>query len=485
MPVSLAIDRTTIKKGPCLLITSNLTFYSAGDVTLTPQKTTWDVPTSIYGKQTDRRLKDVTFKVGLQQAGDVTAALLAAVYATGMLSTGQSIFGASDPSLTIISLNDTVDNCVKMRCAGVTKLPDANFKTDATLFGGIEFTCIGANATPVTDPNRFAYISSKKLTAAITGTSNANPDVITSNAHGLAAGDPVSISGVTGDTAVNGNWYVINPTTNTFEISSTPGGAAVAGTGAYVSGGTWRLGWPFAIQNVITSPFSGSWATTIPTGSITSTDEGTPDTVTTAAAHGLIVGDRVEISGDTGDTAINGTWWVVTVGSDTTFQVSATRGGAAIAGAGDAGTGGTFTRVNPLDLFDTEEGIQVTFNLSLTPKRTNSLGTYDILFSSLTVSAKGLPVSPNGGPDVADILNALNVQGSSVQIGQSMAAEGRNLNLVGNGIYFRLYQASVDAAPTIYSAEKLRAEDFQWTATRSYNGNSANPLFAISTSPLS
>lgn len=63
-------------------------------------------------------------------------------------------------------------------------------------------------------------------------------------------------------------------------------------------------------------------------------------TITTTAAHGLAVGERVifnTFSGGTGITAGN-VYWVVNVGSSTTFKVSATKGGANV-----IFTGGPFT----------------------------------------------------------------------------------------------------------------------------------------------
>ena len=73
----------------------------------------------------------------------------------------------------------------------------------------------------------------------ITGASHpASPIVITSNGHGLANDQVVTITGVGGNTAANGTWRVANGTANTFEIKSL-GNAAVASNGAYTSGGTW------------------------------------------------------------------------------------------------------------------------------------------------------------------------------------------------------------------------------------------------------
>ena len=68
------------------------------------------------------------------------------------------------------------------------------------------------------------------------GITNANPGVVTSNAHGLSNGDKVKITSVVGMTEVNGNVYTVaNVDTNTFELSGTD----TSTYGTYSSGGTW------------------------------------------------------------------------------------------------------------------------------------------------------------------------------------------------------------------------------------------------------
>jgi hypothetical protein len=78
----------------------------------------------------------------------------------------------------------------------------------------------------------------------ITAASNATPIVVTSNAHGLANGNGVTITDVLGNTATNGTFLVNNVATNTFDLRTTSAGTAgagVAGNGAYVSGGFWSV----------------------------------------------------------------------------------------------------------------------------------------------------------------------------------------------------------------------------------------------------
>lgn len=81
-------------------------------------------------------------------------------------------------------------------------------------------------------------------TGAITGATQANPVVVTSNGHGLSNGDKIFISGVVGMTQLNEKQYLVaNVTTNTFELQD-ESSTNIDGTGftAYTSGGTWVRG---------------------------------------------------------------------------------------------------------------------------------------------------------------------------------------------------------------------------------------------------
>ncbi|MEX2185844.1 MAG: hypothetical protein WD875_03580, partial [Pirellulales bacterium] len=75
----------------------------------------------------------------------------------------------------------------------------------------------------------------KRFQGAVTGATNATPIVITSNGHGLANGEQVTISGAVGNTAANGTFTVSNVTANTFRLNGS------VGNGAYTSGGTWVM----------------------------------------------------------------------------------------------------------------------------------------------------------------------------------------------------------------------------------------------------
>lgn len=67
---------------------------------------------------------------------------------------------------------------------------------------------------------------------AISGASNTTDIVITSTAHGLKTGEKVRITGVEGNTAANGTFYVTVLTANTFQLTG------VTGNASYTQGGS-------------------------------------------------------------------------------------------------------------------------------------------------------------------------------------------------------------------------------------------------------
>lgn len=70
-------------------------------------------------------------------------------------------------------------------------------------------------------------------TGTISAATSAAPVVITSTAHGLSAGDVITVSGVNGTTAANGTWIVTAPDANTLGLTGSIANAA------YTSGGSW------------------------------------------------------------------------------------------------------------------------------------------------------------------------------------------------------------------------------------------------------
>jgi hypothetical protein len=90
----------------------------------------------------------------------------------------------------------------------------------------------------------------------ITGVTQADPGVITSNSHGFSNGDEIYIDSVAGMTELNGrNYRVANATTNTFTLNNLFGDAIdTTGFTAYTSGGTateiYNIATPYAVADL-------------------------------------------------------------------------------------------------------------------------------------------------------------------------------------------------------------------------------------------
>ena len=69
---------------------------------------------------------------------------------------------------------------------------------------------------------------------AITGATNATPIVITAAGHNLTSNTRVTVAGVLGNTAANGDWQITVVDSSTFSLNTS------VGNGAYTSGGTWN-----------------------------------------------------------------------------------------------------------------------------------------------------------------------------------------------------------------------------------------------------
>ncbi len=151
--------------------------------------------------------------------------------------------------------------------------------------------------------------------------------ITTAAAHGFAVGQTVTISGVT-DTSFVGTFTIVTvPTTTTFTFSqtaadATSGGGTVANVSVNwfvndVQGGNTTVG-------IITTGGLYTAGDALPpslTATITAAGavrNSNSVTITTTAAHNFVVGQTVIISGVT-DTSFNGTFFINTVPSTTTF----------------------------------------------------------------------------------------------------------------------------------------------------------------------
>lgn len=121
------------------------------------------------------------------------------------------------------------------------------YDLDATLVAPVNITGAALAAADAAAAPNFRVYDGEQLmnngtgnlakldTGVITGATNASPIVITSANHGLKTGNRVTISGVGGNTAANGDFTVTRISDNTFSLDGSTGNAG------YTSGGVWHV----------------------------------------------------------------------------------------------------------------------------------------------------------------------------------------------------------------------------------------------------
>jgi Flp pilus assembly protein TadG len=141
---------------------------------------------------------------------------------------------------------------------------------------------------PVRGVSGAAWLASAK---SITGISKANPAVVTVTGHGLATGDKVYISGISGNmSSLNSKTYTITKVNaDSFSLQNTNTGAF----GNYSNGGG-------TVRKCLTGACS--------------------IVVTTSTAHGFITDDQISFAGLSGLTTLNGTTRTITNLTATTFD---------------------------------------------------------------------------------------------------------------------------------------------------------------------
>jgi hypothetical protein len=127
----------------------------------------------------------------------------------------------------------------------------------------------------------------------------------------------------------------------------------------------------------------------------------------------------------------------------------------------------------PWSSFLTENGWTIDFNLSLTPQKVDGIGTVDMTFSQLEVSAKCIPV----GPSAADVLTKV---AGTAGLGASIATADP-LNISATGVYVRLYRAALAESGLAFGSTAKRIGQTEFIATRGVTTGVADPLFHVGT----
>jgi hypothetical protein len=116
--------------------------------------------------------------------------------------------------------------------AGTPK--DADVAPTYRIYGPVGIMSNGTGSLVSKDPSAAG--------GSITNATNASPIVITSASHGLSTGTRVTIGGVLGNSAANGDWQITVVDNNTFSLNGS------TGNGAYTSGGLWHVAGLYAIN---------------------------------------------------------------------------------------------------------------------------------------------------------------------------------------------------------------------------------------------
>lgn len=136
----------------------------------------------------------------------------------------------SPGAVTITSPNHGLTTGQRIRIKGAAGVQGVNGVQKITVVDADTFTLDSVVATGTYDKSQgLATWNANVITAA----SNTSDIVITSPGHGLESGDEIRVSGVEGNTAANGTFFITRIDADTFLLRNS------AGNGAYTANGRW------------------------------------------------------------------------------------------------------------------------------------------------------------------------------------------------------------------------------------------------------
>jgi hypothetical protein len=130
---------------------------------------------------------------------------------------------------------------------------------------------------------------------------------------------------------------------------------------------------------------------------------------------------------------------------------------------------------SPWDAFSSKNGFRVSFPISLSAIEDDACGVIGRRLSGVAAEVRGQPTNISE----ADALTALKLQGTGAGRGRRMV--GSNLNLVGTGVYVRVYGATLVGAPMGFGSAIDRAGEFTWRSARTFAAGLPGPVFHVGT----
>lgn len=125
----------------------------------------------------------------------------------------------------------------------------------------------------------------------------------------------------------------------------------------------------------------------------------------------------------------------------------------------------------PWDSFEAKNGVTMTFNMQTTEDRADSIGVGMLSLSGLSVQVQAQPI---GNLTEDHVLAKMKLQGAGAARGVSLS--GDDLNIVGTGVYARLYNAALVNAGLVWSSVNDRMPQMTWQGTKAAV---SDPLFYV------
>lgn len=126
---------------------------------------------------------------------------------------------------------------------------------------------------------------------------------------------------------------------------------------------------------------------------------------------------------------------------------------------------------SPWDSFLSESGWMIDFDLQLAPQKVDGIGTVDMTFASVAVTAKAIPV----GPTAAAVLAKLS---PTVALGTSVATAD-DLVISTTDVSVGLAKAALVDGGLAFGSQSKRISECSWIATRTITTGIADPLFVV------
>ena len=144
----MAIQRSTIIRGPAAVTYGGATFFTKGDINVTIEHSTFDIETSSFGK-VDTRVSGRKATITFTPDGVLNAAQAAILWPYSATAYGASILADAELVITPTTPTGggTSSNKWTFYNAAITGMPDLILSATKTLVGQVTLTAIGKDTT--------------------------------------------------------------------------------------------------------------------------------------------------------------------------------------------------------------------------------------------------------------------------------------------------------------------------------------------------